>query len=280
MKMNWSGTWLLAVMFANGIITAHAQLLLLPEPPQVVFAGNERTVNLRWHNTGAKTAEVDVRTRIYQTSSATAVPVSDTAWKTLRVLPQQTVLESASLDFPEVKAETEFLVQWLDNSNHVLGRTEVLVYSTNLLAELKPLLEGETLGVLDPNNELKPLLRQNEVRFVDLGQATLEDFSGRLAILGPFKSKAQLPEDAVKRTQAMAKNGVAVVWLQPPTDPRDPLRPSYYSVTSGTNAIVVVQSGVVAGLAESPQAQQRLVQLCRLALHPEPVALPETNHQP
>jgi len=260
---------------------AWAQLQLVTDvAPQAVFSGGARKVAMVWINAGGQVFEGEIRARILQTSSATAVPVGEAAWKTLRVMPQQTVVESAPLDFPAVKAETEFLIQWLDNTNHVLGRTEVLVYPTNLLAELKPLLEGETLGVLDPNNELKPLLRQNEVRFVDLGQATLEDFSGRLAILGPFKSKAQLPEDAVKRTQAMAKNGAAIVWLQPPTGPRDPLRPSYYSVTSGTHAIVVVQSGVVAGLAESPQAQQRLVQLCRLALHPEPVALPETNHQP
>jgi hypothetical protein len=279
--MKLSGTWMTLLMTSLWPGMAWAQLQLVPDMvPQRVFAGDARKIAVVWHHAGEQVFQGEIRARILQSSSATAVPVGEAAWKTLRVMPQQTVVESAPLDFPAVKAETEFLIQWLDNTNHVLGRTEVLVYPTNLLAELKPLLEGETLGVLDPNNELKPLLRQNEVRFVDLGQATLEDFSGRLAILGPFKSKAQLPEDAVKRTQAMAKNGAAIVWLQPPTGPRDPLRPSYYSVTSGTHAIVVVQSGVVAGLAESPQAQQRLVQLCRLALHPEPVALPETNHQP
>jgi hypothetical protein len=279
--MKLSGTWMTLLMTSLWPGMALAQLQLMPDQvPQAVFSGGTRKVAIVWHNGGGQVFQGEIRARISQTSSATTIPVGEVPWKKLTVLPQQTVLESARLDFPAVKAETEFLVQWLDNSNHILGRTEVLVYPTNLLAELKPLFDEDTLGVLDPNNELKPVLRQNEVSFVDLGQATLEDFSGRLSILGPFKSKAQLPEDAVKRTQAMAKNGVAVVWLQPPTDPRDPLRPSYYSVTSGTNAIVVVQSGVVAGLAESPQAQQRLVQLCRLALHPEPVALPETNHQP
>jgi hypothetical protein len=233
-----------------------------------------------WHNGGDHIYAGEVRTRMMQTSSATVVAVGEAPWKRLQVLPGQTVLEPARLDFPAVKADTKFFVQWLDDTNHVLGKTEVLVYPTNLLAELKPLLDGETLGVLDPNDELKPLLRQNGVTFADLGEATLEDFSGRLAILGPFRSQAQLPEVTAKRTKAMAKNGAAVVWLQPPPGPRDPLRPSYYSVSVGTNAIVVVQSGVVAGLTENPQAQQRLVQLCRQALHPEPVALPETNHQP
>ena len=261
-------------------VAVFAQIALVPDAtPQRVFAGGARQVAVVWHNGGNQLYEGEIRTRMLQTSSATVVAVGETPWKRLQVLPGQTVLESARLDFPAMKAETKFLVQWLENSN-VIGKTEVLVYPTNLLAELQPLLEGETLGVLDPNDELKPLLRQNGVVFVDLGQATLEEFSGRLAILGPFRSHAQLPEGVAKRTKAMAKNGVAVVWLQPPPSPRATLRPSYYSVSAGTNAIVIVQSGVVAGLTENPQAQQQLVQLCRQALHPEPAALPETNHQP
>jgi hypothetical protein len=48
----------------------------------------------------------------------------------LRVLPQQTVLESAQLEFPAVKTETKFLVQWIGR-NDVIGKMEVLVYPTN-----------------------------------------------------------------------------------------------------------------------------------------------------
>lgn len=260
---------------------AWAQLQLLPDQePQRVFGGGTRPIAVVWHNGGEQNFVGEIQARMLQTSSVTTVPVGETTWKRLQVLPQQTVLESARLDFPAVKAETKFLVQWLGNTNRVIGTTEVWVYPTNRLAGLNPLLEGALLGVLDPNDELKPLLRQNGVAFADLGEATLEDFSGRLAILGPFRSQAQLPEDMAKRAKTMAKNGVAVVWLQPPLGPRAPLQPSYYSVLSGTNTIVVVQSDVTAGLAENPQSQQRLGQLCRLALHPEPVALPETNHQP
>jgi hypothetical protein len=278
--MKLTGTTMMFAMTCLWPVAVFAQIALVPDAvPQRVFAGGARRVAVVWHNDGNQLYEGEIRTRMLQTSSATVVPVGDAAWKRLQVLPGQTVLESAWLDFPAVKAETKFVVQWLENTN-VIGKTEVLVYPTNLLAELKPLLGEDTLGVLDPNDELKPLLRQNGVAFVDLGQTALENFSGRLAILGPFHSKSQLPEDAAKRTKTMAKNSVAVVWLQPPPGPRDPLHPSYYSVSAGTKAIVVVQSGVVADLTENPQAQQRLVQLCQQALHPEPVALPETNHQP
>ncbi len=254
-----------------------AQIALVTDSePQRVFVGETRPISAVWHNDGNQLYDGEISVRIFQASSSTVVPVAEAAWKRLQVLPGQTVIESASLDFPAVKAETKFLVQWLAGSN-VIGKTEALVYPTNLLAELKPLLEGEMLGVLDPNNELKPLLKQNDVKFVDLGQMALEDFSGRLAILGPFRSRAQMPEDAARHCKLLAKNGAAILWLQPPPGPHDPLQPSYYSVSAGTNAIVVVQSVVVAGLAENPPAQQRLVQLCRLALHPEPVVLPGTN---
>jgi hypothetical protein len=262
-------------------VAVFAQLAQVPDAePQRVFAGEARPVAVVWRNDSSQLYEGDIRTQRLQTTSVTAVPLGETLWKWLQVLPEQTVQESAPLSFPAVRAETTFLVRWLGDTNQLLGETEVLVYPTNLLANLVPLLDRKALGVLDPNDELKPLLRENGVNFLDLSHQALEDFSGRLAILGPFRSHAQLPEDVAQRTKTMARNGVAVVWLQPPPSPRDPLRPSYYSVSVGTNDIVVVQSSVVLGLTGNPQAQWRLVQLCQQALHPEPAALPATNRQP
>ena len=43
--------------------------------------------------------------------------VGEAAWKRLQVLPRQTVLESAQLNFPPVNAETLFLIQWIASSN-------------------------------------------------------------------------------------------------------------------------------------------------------------------
>jgi len=270
--MKLTGTWLFAMLLAGA---TPAALQLAPgDKPANIFGGKKSNVSVMFLNFTDQDFSAEIRTRIYQTSSATAVLVSEAVWKSLRVLPQQTVLESARLDFPVVKVETKFLVQWLENSNRVIGTTEVWVYPTNLLAELKSLLGEAAFGVLDPNNELKPLLKQNGVMFVDLRETALEDFTGKLAVVGPFRSKVQLPEDMAKRTKAMATNGVAVVWIQPSPGPRDPWRPSYFSVFAATNAIVIVQSGLLAGLAENPQAQQQLVQLCRQALHPEPTPLP------
>ena len=260
---------------------ACAQLQILPDPqPQVVFGGSSQRIETHWHNASGAVASAEIRTRLSQASAATVAPVSEVDWKKLEVLPGQTVLESATQDFPAVKAETKFLVQWLGGSNRVFGATTVWVYPTNLLAELKPLMGEAALGVLDPTEQLKPLLKQDGVEFVDLGATALEDFRGKLAILGPFTSKDQIHEGLPRAIKQIAGKGVAVVWLQPPPGPRDALQPSFYPVPVGTNSVVVAQDALVANLAKSPQSQSNLLRLCRLALNPEPARLPEFTDQP
>lgn len=273
--------WMLLLLAACWSGIADARLQLLPDrEPQRVFAGDARKVTVVWHNAGDQSAGADVRTRLYQASSATAAPLSEKPWKKIEILPGQTVLESAPMDFPAVNAETHFLIQWLEGTNHVIGKTEVLVYPTNLLSELKPLLGEENLGVLDPNNELKPLLKQNHVEFSDLGEAALEDFRGKLAIIGPFSTKAQMREGLAQTIQKIARQGAAVVWLQPPTAPKDQIKPSFYIVPEGKGLVVVVQADLVARLPENPKSQLNLVYFCKLALNPTPFSLPDLKIQP
>jgi hypothetical protein len=273
--------WLLLGMAACWPGAVSAQLQLLPDrEPQRVFAGDARRITVAWRNAGDRTADAEVRTRLYQTSSATAVPLTEKAWKKIEILPGQTMLESAPIDFPAVNAEMRFLIQWLEGTNHVVGKTEVLVYPTNLLSELKPLLGEENLGVLDPDNELKPLLQTAKVDFVDLGETVLDDFKGKLAIIGPFSTKAQMREGLAQTIQKIARKGAAVVWIQPPLAPRDKIKPSFYVVPEGKGAVVVVQPDMVANPAGSPQSQLNLVYFCKLALNPTPFSLPDLKTQP
>jgi hypothetical protein len=261
---------------------ARAQLELLPAPePQEVFAGDARPVRITFHNPAEIALGIKLRTQLYQAGSATVIPLGPPReWKEFQFLPGQTVLESIALDFPDVKAETKFLVQWLEESNRVIGTTEVLVYPTNLLAELKPLTGGQDLGVFDPQNQLKPLLKNLKLDFLDLADCGLENFSGRLAIIGPFESRTQMREGLAGQVKALAKRNVAAVWLQPPPEKRDKLLPSFYPVAENTNAVVVVQAELVSDLAENPRAQLNLVYFCKLALHPEPFGLPHLTVQP
>jgi hypothetical protein len=245
-----------------------------------VFGGAARAVTVVWHNAGLQTAEADIGARLIQTTSATAVRLGETPWQKLQVLPQQTVIESAALDFPAVKAETKFVVQWLAGTNEILGKTEVLVYPTNLLAELKPLAGDDGPGLYDSQNQLKPLLKLLKLHFADLENGGLDDYAGKLAIIGPFSARSQMREGLAGRLQALAKKGVAIVWLQPPPEKRDKPIPSFYSVPVGTNAVVVVQPELVANLPENPQSQRNLIYFCHLALTPQPVLLPNPPPQP
>src|SRR5947207_799231 len=124
---------------------------------QKVFGGGQSSVSLMWRNLGDDTAKAPISMRLFQASSATAVPLREAGWKTLEILGGQNILETATLDFPVVRAETRFFVQWVQQTNHVLGITEVWVYPTNILQELSVLADQRPLGVFDPQNRLKPL---------------------------------------------------------------------------------------------------------------------------
>jgi hypothetical protein len=274
-EMKLRGTWMTLLMACFWPAGAFAQLQLVPDKePQSVFAGDARKITTVWHNAGDKTATAEIRARLIQTSSATVVQVGEVPWKQLQVLPRQTVLESAQRDFPAVKAETKFLVQWLENSNNIIGKTEVLVYPTNLLAELKPLAGDEPLGVFDPQNQLKPLLTNLKIDFVNLENSDLETFPGKLAVVGPFQSQAKMRDGLADQIKSLAKKGAAIVWIQPTPEKRDKLAPSFYSVPESTNAVVVVQPELVDDLAENPQSQLNLIYYCQLALNPQPPVLP------
>jgi hypothetical protein len=271
----------LGLSVGNSDSTANAQPKLISDAaPQCVFSGQSRNIAVVWRNPSDAIVGAEISARIFQTSSATAVRLGEMPWKQLQVLPGQTVLESAQLDFPAVKAETKFLVQWLENTNRIIGRTEVLVYPKNLLAELKPLAGCEALGIFDPQNQLKPLLKNVKIDFVNLEVSDLENFSGRLAMIGPFQSKAKMREGLANQIQTLAKKGVSIVWIQPPSEKSDKLSPSFYTVQVTTNVVVIVQPDLVTNLSENPQSQLNLIYFCKRALNPQPETLPNLPSQP
>jgi hypothetical protein len=254
---------------------AGAQLEIVTNAgPQCIFSGATKNISVTFHNPDDKDFEDEIHARIFQTSSATTVQLSEIPWKKLQVLPGQTVLESVQLDFPGVKAETKFLVQWLESTNHVIGKTEVLVYPTNLLEELKPLSGDEPFGVFDPQNRIKPLLKNLKLEFADLENSAVENFSGKFAVIGPFPSKAQMREELANQIRALAKKNVAVVWIQPPPEKRDKPKPSFYYMPERQVAVVIVQPELVSNLPQNPQSQLNLIYFCKLALNPESPTLP------
>jgi hypothetical protein len=269
------------VMVCGWPAMAGAQLQSLSTPEtQQLFAGAAKTVSVTFSNGGDEVFDAPVLMCVLQTSSATTVQLGEWPWKKLEVLPRQTILESARLEFPAVNAETKFLVQWMAGTNHIIGKTEFLAYPSNLLHELKLMLRADELGLLDPNNLLKPSFEQDHLEFVDLEKTALEDFSGKLAIIGPFKSQAQMREGLLKAIQRIAMKDTAVVWIQPPPNRGDEIKPSFYLVPEAKGVVVIVQPEMIADFSQNPASQLNLVHFCKLALKPVPFVLSNFASQP
>ena len=281
MKLANITTVLAAACCTAGVARAQIELVT-NAAPQCVFFGAARSISATFHNPAGQDFRQDVRTVVSQASSATAVALSEKPWKELRVLPLQTVLESARLDFPPVKAETKFIVQWVENPNRVIGKTEVLVYPTNLLHELKVLMDEseDNLGVLDPHNQLKPALKQATIHFVDLAETEMDSFHGKLAIIGSCGPDDPEWRGLADRIARLARKGTPVVWIQLPPPKRDKIWPSFYTVPENTNAVVMVHPALAADLPDNPQSQLNLIYFCKQALNPRPPALPDLSPNP
>jgi hypothetical protein len=271
--------WILLGLLSLNAGAARGELLMVPaSEPARVFTGPARTFPVTWQNSGADTVTAEVQLHLLQATSATVILLGDSTWKKLQVLPGQTILESASLDFPEVKAETRFIIRWMEGTNRVFGVTDVLVYPTNLLAELKTLAgESHRLGVFDPENVLKPLLKNVAVEFEDLQDSGVADFRGKLAVIGPFRTRAAMPGDMGERIGKLARKGTVVVWLQPPPERKAKLQPSFTTVPVDAGTVVVAQPQLTAHLDSDPQSQLNLLHFCRTALNPEPARLPASQ---
>ena len=218
--------------------------------------------------------------RLIQASSATAVLVKDEPWKRLQVLAGQTVVETPSLSLPAVTKKTRFLIQWIMATNQVIGRTDLLVYPPGLLKDLKPLLENQPLGILDPGNQLRPVLEGLGMDLHDLGDAGWENFTGKLAIIGSFTINSEGQQHLMRQMKKLLEHGVAVVWLQPPRFQGEERTPSFYTVQENGAAITVVAPSEVSNLPENPKSQLNLIYFAQLALHPKPNELPLISSEP
>ncbi len=272
-----SGAGLLLILIALEAPSAPQIEVLSEAQPQQVFAANGQKVTVRLRNHSRSPITIQLTMRLLQVSSATVAPVQEVPWQRLVVLPEQTVCETGTVDLPGVTARTRFLIQWVDSGGRAAGTTELLAYPANLLAELTALSGVGAVGVFDPTNELKPLLRQARVEFENLPVTGIAKFTGAVALIGPFDSHRQMPPGLRAELEALAKRGTAVVWMQPPTDAAAPFKPSFYRVPIELGNVIVAHHDLTDELAKRPGAQWNLLRLIREALHPAPLVLPETE---
>lgn len=261
--------WVMVLWFILLLpLSSPARLVVVSsDPVPAVFGGGPRQIRILVRNPAQTTATVQVQYQILQTATALAAPASGLLpWKRLTVLPEQTIVDLVPMSFPLVGGETRYVVRWLDAAESVLGTTEVLVYPTNLLFELKPLADGRSLGLFDPDNQIKPLLREMNAEFDDLENSGLEHFTGRLAVLGPFAAGQPSPAHLVPTSRRLAKTGVNLVFLTPMEPGSLMLEPATTVAGFGTGTIVVCRSVTLNHFDENPLAQLNLVRLARLAV--------------
>ncbi|MEN9572691.1 MAG: hypothetical protein RL514_546 [Verrucomicrobiota bacterium] len=247
-------------------LDASALEVLRPSEPQHVFADGARAVEVRFHNATAETARVEVRLQLLQLTSATAAPVGGVrAWKTLTVLPGQTVVESAPVAFPSVRVATRFAARWLGAGGNVLGVTEVWAHPDDCFEQLKNLLGEQPIGVQEHDGGLRATLTARGLTVVALNSAvSWEEFRGRLAFRVSDRDSAQ--DESAFLTAAKA--GLAVVWLQTTPTTSPPAAPVAERERHGRGSLVVAPAALLAHLDHSVTAQLTLLRLAELALKP------------
>jgi len=262
------------------VFTASAEIQVVQrEGSQSLFSGKQQSVNVMFRNASKATVETSVSARVFQLTSATAAPVMELPAKPIKVLEGQTILETITVDLPMVRAPTRFLLRWSDAGARSLGQTEIVAYPPNMLKELKRLLGEAKVGLVDPQNQLKPLVKTLEIEAEDLEATELEDYEGKLIIAGPFTSAAQMPVRLGERLRKLRERGVASVWIQPPQRGLPTTDPSYFIADGGTKqpAVVIAAVETVADIANDPEAQVRLLRMVSLAINPKPFEIPGTK---
>ncbi len=263
-----------------------AQLEFVPSgQPHAVFGGRTSVVQVVLRNPDPRAVETVLKARLFQLTSATRVPVCQIEFsKPLTVLAGQTVLECVPLRFPAVRATTRFEARWLDRAGISVGLTLVTVHPTNLLARLAEVTGETPPGIFDPHQQLTPLLRALNVDFDDLTAGErLTTWRGRLAILGPWDTIQPLPSDLGKRATSLTARHVHTLLFTHPEDTAandrasSPLRDVVLVRELGPHRLVTAPSALVAGLAMNPLAQEKLLELARLAVTAD---LPHTEIQP
>lgn len=262
--------WRLAAALWLAALAAGAVEVVPPAAPQRVFAGGVRAVEVRLRNDAAEPARVEVRVHLFQLTSVTAAPVGGVrAWKTLTVQPGQTVVESASVELPVVRAATRFAARWLDAGGRLLGVTEIWAHPDNLLDALKPLAGGQPIGVAEGKPGLQLVLVARGIPVAEMKHA--EDwnrFRGRLAFVANQPESTQGELRLEPALLARAKEGLAVVWFQTPPAISPPALPVVERVRVGRGTVLLAPASLLDGLAATPAAQLALVRLAELALAP------------
>ena len=260
------------------VLAGQVQIELVPDPqPQTVFSGGTADIRGVFRNASSEEYTGTLSLHLFQATSATAVLLTNAPWKELRVLPGQTVLESAKLELPAIRGDApEFIVQWVENGKRVVGKTRIQAVAKDVLQGLKQLSPDNPIGLLDPVGDITSVIADAGIERVGLDLQSLAEFKGKLVVVSAGEGPSSEADDerVASTVKTLAGGGVGVVWAQRPARPGEAMRPSFRVIQAGKGVVVAVDRALIANLRQDPRAQRNLVQLARLATNTEPSGTP------
>jgi hypothetical protein len=240
-----------------------ARPALLPEKERIgVFPGPNR-LKLAWTNQGLDRIDIEIKGRVFQESSTLAMELPIEIRGRLQLLPNQTAWMLLSAEIPDLRDKSLLLVRWEDGSR-VLGKTELIVYSRDILHEFESMAGEKGLGVRSSDEEFKSAFAKAKVRFQDV--ADPERFDGQILITS----------DGSKGSFAsLARRGIIVICVLAAAGADDHvLRPNFFAIPYGDGAVVFVRQEFIANFDTEARSQCRLVQICGMATQPGRPNLP------
>ena len=241
---------------------------------QLVFGGGSSRIQTIFRNRTEHQVKLALSSRLYQASSSTLAPIEESKpLRTITVEGGQAIIETIGVKLPAVRSETTFILQW-HNEESKLGRTVIHVFPTNLLEHSSVLGTPQSVGLFDPDGNLRGAFSSNTIRLLNSAD-DFASFDGSLLIVAPAqKEEARATTESVVNC---AKRGAGVIWIQPPTAHETIGLPSSYVVKIGDSNVVMAQASSVTNLAQSPRAQLTMIHLAELATGRRKLDLPKNS---
>jgi hypothetical protein len=234
-----------------------------PANAPAIFPGKNQLA-IAWTNCAAERVSVEVKGRWFQMSSALGMPLPLEVTQKIEIAPNQTALKPITIDAPEVRARSSFLIQWRDADDQGLGTTKMTVYPRDILRELESIAGGQPPGVVDGRGMFLRAFKAAKIEAHEMRPQETGGFRGKLLIVADADRSA-----STGSLIAVAAQGAIVISIAPPLmDEKQPLRPNFYGRAHGKGMLIFVQESFLESFDTNAEAQLRLVEICRMAAKP------------
>src|SRR5687768_346674 len=251
---------------AADVATVVGEAALVPPKAIPSFFPGQNRLLLTWTNKSAVEITTEADGTIFAASSTLAVPLPIHLKEKLRLLPKQAALMPVTIDLPEVRGKTLFVIRWQDSAKKPIGNLDLNVYPRDILQQL-----GSSVGVISENESFKNAFTSANLKFEEIQPDQLHEFRRHLLIINGFSAAANAFKAEI---EAAARRGIVIVWITPDTKQDSAVQPNFFMTPFGSGAIVFVQEQFVQNFAENAASQLRVVEICRAATSPGRPGLP------